>query len=261
MSAARNVAELAEGCQKNRVLKKVEFLSTVGVGGRLPGKLPERWITETRTFHNTYEQAKAEAEAFIQNKVSEGLPITIHRPSMVVGDSRTGHIIRFQIFYHLVEFLTGKRTHGVFPSFGTTKLDIVPVDYVTAAVIWSSNNQETIGRVLHLCSGPDGAIPIGELQRQVRMQLMSTGEKLPPLIKIPVSVFRAALPIIRAFSPEELRRAIGTLPIFLDYLASDQSFGNDATHTLLEQQGIALPDVDTYLPKILAPYLLHRNKP
>src|SRR5206468_3341904 len=112
--AAENVVELARSAARAGILEKVEFLSTVGVGGTLPGTLPERWITESRAYHNTYEQAKAEAEVLVAQGVAEGLPITVHRPSMVVGDSRTGDVLRFQIFYHLVEFLSGRRTFGFF---------------------------------------------------------------------------------------------------------------------------------------------------
>src|SRR6476646_2311481 len=132
LRAAENVVQLVEACDRRRTRAKAEFLSTVGVGGRLPGRLPERFITQARQFHNTYEQSKAEAEDFVHERIARGLPATIHRPSMVVGDSRSGRTISFQIFYHLVEFLTGKRTYGVFPSFGRTCLDIVPVDYVAA---------------------------------------------------------------------------------------------------------------------------------
>ena len=127
----------------------------------LPGALPERWITESREYHNTYEQAKAEAEVLVARGVAEGLPITVHRPSMVVGDSRTGDVMRFQIFYHLVEFLSGRRTFGFFPAFGATRLDIVPVDYVANAVVWSSGRQDTVGRILHLCAGPEESLTTG----------------------------------------------------------------------------------------------------
>lgn len=258
LRAAENVVQLAQHCQRNGKLEKVEFLSTVGVGGRLPGTLPERWISEARTFHNTYEQAKAEAEDYIRGKAAEGLPITVHRPSMIVGDSRSGRILRFQIFYHLVEFLTGKRTFGFFPYFGATKLDVVPVDYVAAAVVWSSSDGSTAGRVLHLCSGPAGSLSIAELQRQIRLQRVAAGENLPPVTTIPLGLFRCALPVLRTFSAQELRPAIGTLPMFLDYLAASQSFDNAATSALLQQHAVVLPSVDSYLTKVLAYYFSDR---
>jgi nucleoside-diphosphate-sugar epimerase len=221
--------------------------------------LPERIITETRTFHNSYEQAKAEAEIYVQQQIVAGLPVTLHRPSMVVGDSRTGRSIAFQIFYHLVEFLTGKRTFGVFPRFGRTRLDVVPVDFIAAAVAWSSQQTMTIGRVLHLCSGPERSIPIGELQRAVREEFEANGVTLRPVISLPTGSFRAAVAVIGALSPPKLRRAIATLPIFLDYLAEDQGFENEMTLGLLRDNGIILPPIESYLRKVLNYYFAQED--
>jgi thioester reductase-like protein len=255
VTAARNVLDLAQRCLQAGQLEKVEILSTVGVGGRRVGPLPERWIMEPRSFHNTYEQAKAEAEDLYRSKSIEGIPLTIHRPSMVVGDSRSGRIIRFQIFYHLLEFLTGIRTFGIFPSFGAARLDIVPVDFVARAVVWSSSQRNTAGRVLHLCSGPEGSIRLRDLQDQVRSKWRQSGVRLPPVISVPRQLFGAALPAIAAVSPATVRKAIGTLPVFLDYLADDQAFDNAGTLSLLETCSISLPAVHEYLPGVIASYL------
>ena len=258
--AAENIVQFSRASQLRGALQKVEFLSTVGVGGHWVGALPERRIEEARTFHNTYEQAKAEAEALVHERIAEGLPITVHRPSMVVGDSKSGRVIRFQIFYHLVEFLTGERTFGLFPSFGPTRLDVVPVDYVAAAVVWSSQQAMTIGRVLHLCSGPAGSVSIVALQCQIRDLWRSHGAKLPGVMHIPLGWFRAALPLIRICSPPSLRRAIESLPIFLEYLAESQTFENTASRALLERHGIMLPRVESYLHRVLAYYLSRADR-
>lgn len=98
VSATENILKFANLCQENKVLKKIEVVSTVGVGGKWKGALPERWIHESRVFHNTYEQSKAEAELILEEYLIKGFPITVHRPSMIVGHSKTGHILHFQIF-------------------------------------------------------------------------------------------------------------------------------------------------------------------
>lgn len=98
VDSTRHIVALAHACAR---LEKVEFVSTVGVGGRTSGTVPEEWLSSARSFHNTYEQAKAEAEDIVRVEVEGGLPLTVHRPSMVVGDSSSGRIIHFQVFYHL----------------------------------------------------------------------------------------------------------------------------------------------------------------
>jgi len=258
VSGAENVIELARLSRRLGRLEKVEFLSTVGVGGDRTGVLPERWITERRGYHNTYEQAKAEAEVIVARGVADGLPITVHRPSMVVGDSQSGEVIRFQIFYHLVEFLSGRRTLGFFPAFGATRLDIVPVDYVADAVVWSSGKLDTRGLVLHLCAGAEGSPRLDELQARVRESFVAAGHRVPPRISLPPAMLRAAIPVIRAFLPPSGQRALSALPIFLAYLSDEQSFGNTATRNILGSAGIALPSVDGYLGNVLERYLRAR---
>ena len=93
------------------------------------GLIREVPLAEPRQFHNTYEAAKAEAESFVWERLSGGLPGTIHRPSMIVGDSKTGKNIRFQVFYYLADFLAGLRTLGVVPD----TRDVVRLDTTRAA--------------------------------------------------------------------------------------------------------------------------------
>lgn len=258
VDSARNVADLAKACMARGDFRKVEFVSTVGVGGRNPGVIPETWITNSREFHNTYEQSKAEAEIFIAREIDNGLPITVHRPSMVVGDSREGKVIHFQIFYHLCEFLSGRRTLGVFPLLERAALDIIPVDYVAGALAWSAGRLDTVGRILHLCSGPDGTIRIMDLRERVRRLFHAHGAKLPPSLPVPLAVFKGAIPVIGWLVPEKTRKALRTLPIFLDYLAEEQAFANSDTRALLTATGIRLAPVEEYVERLLMYYLNHR---
>ena len=252
VDSARNIIELAHRCPH---LEKVEFVSTVGGGGRTRGAVPEDWITTMRTFHNTYEQAKAEAEDVIREEQSRGLPLTVHRPSMVVGDTASGRIIHFQVFYHLCEFLSGRRTLGLAPDFGAARLDIVPADYVARIIAWSSANNASSGRILHSCSGPELALALGPLREIVRRAFATAGQRLPPVMTLPPGVFRALLGAVSVFMPGDARRAIRTLPVFLDYLATEQSFANSRTQALLSAAGLAVPAPSTYLDKVLNYYL------
>lgn len=254
VGSARNIVQLARACPR---LQKVEFVSTVGVGGRL-SIVPETWLTESRAFHNTYEQAKAEAEEYIRGEVEHGLPLTVHRPSMVVGDSQTGRVIHFQIFYHLCEFLSGRRTLGLFPRLGTAQLDTLPVDFAARAIAWSSSRADLAGRVLHLCAGPEQATGLTDLQKRVRERFAAHGLKVPPCISLPPQVFTGLLSVMTRFMHAETRRAAATLPVFLDYLDSNQRFENVETRRLLESVGIALPNWTSYVDTVMSAYLSDR---
>ena len=132
-------------------------------------------------------------------------------------------------------------------------------DYVAQAILWSSNNREAAGKILHLCSGPRHAIPIKALQREIAAAFRARGIRVPPTRIIPRSAFRAMLLPLRMVAPPRIRRAINTAPIFLDYLASEQVFHNEATNSFLRQSGIAVPPPSAYLGKILNFYLDRRE--
>jgi thioester reductase-like protein len=260
VDSARSIVALANACQSNGTLHKLEFVSTVGVAGRRQGSLPESWITEKRSFHNTYEEAKAEAEVFIRSEIEKGLPATVHRPSMVVGDSKTGKIIHFQVFYHLCEFLSGRRTLGILPRMRAARLDIIPVDYVAKAIIWSSSERSAIGRIMHLCSGPEHSISIKELRNRVRSSFKTYGYRLPPSTVIPLWIFETCLPLIALTVSRQMKNAMNALPFFLDYLAEEQSFANKDTTRILESEGLGLPQIGEYLERDIRYFISSRSK-
>lgn len=233
------VLALGETCAR---LEKVDFVSTVGVGGRWDGPLPERWLHEPRDFHNTYEAAKAEAEDLIREAVSQGFPATVHRPSMVVGDSVSGAVIHFQIFYFICDFLSGRRTLGLYPALGAGTLDIVPNDFVAKAIVAASLDSQSRGRIFHLCAGPEQALRLTDLRRTVRRMFRAAG-RMPPLPCIDLSAggFMRLMHLVKVFLPAREQRALQTLPLYLDYLAGVQAFGNTESLAQMAAWGISSP--------------------
>lgn len=258
-TAKQPVAEvlaLAERCPR---LEKVEFVSTVGVGGRWTGPLPERWLDEPRQFHNTYEEAKAEAETLIHAAVLRGFPATVHRPSMVVGDSRSGAVIHFQIFYFICDFLSGRRTLGLYPALGDATLDVVPNDYVARAIIAASRDPTTRGQVLHLCAGPAQALRLTDLRQTVRRLYRAAG-RAPwlPCIDLSRGGFTRLMQAVKFALPRREQRALQTLPLYLDYLAGVQIFGNTGSLARIKGWGIALPPAAEVAETVLRFHLAAR---
>ncbi len=155
VEATRQIVSFARACAGIGTLDKLEFVSTVGVAGDTAGSVAERAFDHQRAFRNSYEAAKAEAETLVLSEIAGGLPATIHRPSMVVGDSKDGTIIRFQVFYYLCEFLSGSRTAGVVPGYrrrsawtscrSTTWPARFSLEHAVA---------KRSGRIFHFCAGP-----------------------------------------------------------------------------------------------------------
>lgn len=259
VTPTRSMLALARACARQGQLRKVDLVSTVGVWGRTPGAMPERPLPEVADFHNTYEAAKAEAERVVWAE-GERLPITVHRPSMVVGDSQDGRVIHFQVFYHLCEFLSGGRTFGIMPTLGHTRLDTVPVDWVADAIAWASANPQTAGQIFHLCSGPERAIQITTLQQVVRDMWQRNGRPLPQLRTLDRRWLERLVPVIGVLAGARTRRALRGLPPVLAYLAEDQGFSNTDSLRRLAAAGLPLPDVHQYLQPVLQHYLAHQAR-
>jgi thioester reductase-like protein len=255
--AVEEVVLLARACAELRSYPKVEHLSTVGVAGRRPGLIPEEPLGNECGYHNTYEQAKAEAEEIILNEIHAGLPATIHRPSMVVGDSSDGRIIHFQVFYYLVPFLAGCRTKGLLPNFGNVALDLVPSDYVAKAIVASTQRPDSNGRILHLCAGPARAAPLRVLSETLRDFLSEQGERVSVPRYVPRGSLRMLIRVAGSFAPARTRRAFDSLPYFLDYLEEAQLFANERTTAFFAPEGLEPPPVEQFLPAVLSYWFRH----
>ncbi|MCK0505560.1 SDR family oxidoreductase [Aromatoleum anaerobium] len=262
VGSAQEILSLARTLARSGTLRKVDFVSTVGIAGKRPGALPERWIAEPRAFHNTYEQSKAEAEVLVRAAIEEEhLPITVHRPSMVIGDSRDGRIIHFQIFYFICEFLSGRRTYGVLPDLGEVRLDIIPVDAVAGAIARASLDPDTVGRIYHLCSGPNHSIRLKTLRQLVRDAFARHGISVPFGVLLPHALFSLLQRTAARFAPADRRRTISTLPIYLDYLGDQQGFDNREYLTWLSGTGARLPQWEDYLSRVIERFLSERHPP
>jgi len=78
-------------------------VSTAYAAGKRSGSCPEEPI-EQEEFFNVYEEAKAAAEHMLLERCGdEGIPLTVIRPSIVYGHSRTGRTFRFNALYYPVK--------------------------------------------------------------------------------------------------------------------------------------------------------------
>lgn len=254
----QNILAFTCDCRRHGQFVKLDAVSTVGVAGRQRGPIPETPLPIDRPFRNTYEAAKAKAEAALLAAMAEGLPATIHRPSMVVGDARSGLTIRFQVFYYLCELLSGQRTWGIVPEMGGAQLDIVPVDYVAEAIALAIADPQSAGRVFHLCSGPRQAVALRDLADYCREIFARAGRRVPRRRTVSRASVRRLLPLATRLSPPRLRRALATLPYFLAYLEDEQTFDNTETLAFFAPRGLRLPPIEDYLDNVVDYYLRKR---
>ncbi|WP_412543044.1 SDR family oxidoreductase [Longispora sp. K20-0274] len=99
---------------------------------------------------NGYMQSKWVAEQLIKAAAARGLPVAIHRPGRVTGHSGTGAAGDADAFWHYVRACVEL---GIAPIWTDGQLygaDLVPVDYVTAAIVRLSREREPDGTPYNL---------------------------------------------------------------------------------------------------------------
>lgn len=111
--------------------KAVHFVSSIGVwAGRFPVREDDP-LDDIDGLENGYTQSKWVAERLVQTAGDRGLPITIHRPPRVVGDSRTGSA---NLDDFVARAIKGCAELGAAPDGHF--LDILaPVDFVARAIV------------------------------------------------------------------------------------------------------------------------------
>lgn len=257
----KEIIDLCRACQDSGGFRKLDYVSTVGVAGRMPGLIPERRLTEPRKFHNTYEQAKAEAEDLLWDEMERDLPATIHRPSMVVGDSKTGKILQFQVFYHLCEFLSGRRTMGFLPDFRGATLDVIPVDYVAEVIDQATRHDESKGQVFHLCSGPNETIPLRDLAVMVRDTFAVHNREYPKPRVVSASLIGGMMPLVGVLGYARKWRSLRSLPELFRYLKTRRSQLFETTRTdHFSSKPRFIPSPSSYLPTALARYCREKQE-
>src|SRR5918999_1473359 len=108
VDGTRNVLDLAKRCDR---LERLSYVSTAYVAGEPRRLFQENELDVGQRFRNPYERSKFEAERMLREH-ADGLPLQVLRPSIVVGDSRTGRTSSFNVLYGPLKALAGGRRAG-----------------------------------------------------------------------------------------------------------------------------------------------------
>ena len=157
-AGAVRIADLAEELARRGRLRRVVHVSTAYVAGRHPERFHEHEHAVGQSFRNSYEHSKFHAEALLGEQYD--LPLSIVRPSIIVGDSRSGWTPAFNVIYWpLRAFASGRLDEIAADPAG--RLDVVPVDYVADGIVAAHDEPQPCGTVA-LVAG-DRAVTNGEL--------------------------------------------------------------------------------------------------
>jgi long-chain acyl-CoA synthetase len=232
----RRMLELAELTRTYGGLECYAHVSTAFVAGDHAGSFAECDHDVGQQFHNSYEQSKYEAEELVRSH--EGLPYTIMRPSIVVGDRNNGWTSAFNVLYWpLRAFARGLFT--AVPAIASAPVDVVSIDYVADAAYELCETSCGNGATYHLTAGED-ASTIAELAG-----LASRYFRRP----VPRVVAPAEFATMTLGAAE--RKALEAGSEYFPYFCMEGSFDDREARKRLEPEGITSAPLRDYVDRLL----------
>lgn len=241
VEGTRSILDFAAGSGR---LRSFAYVGTAYVAGERNNLVREDELAVGQTYRNTYEQTKAEAEALVRSRLRE-IPGVILRPSIIVGDSRTGVTSSFKMMYWPLK-IYARRLWRTVPGYPDAVLDIVPVDFVARAVAALLFNEAAMGSTVHLCAGPRGSATIDQVAHRA-MQYFNGPE---PRYIDPKLFFAVIRPLLFASLWGRKRRVLRDGRAYRDYFTMRMQFDTSNAERLLEPAGLTPPHVLDYLDRL-----------
>lgn len=232
----RNVNQFAGSLRR---LRHYHYVSTCYVAGKRTGVILENELQHDAGFRNHYEETKYLAEIEVEWLKSD-LPITIHRPAVVCGDSRTGETAKYDGIYYLIRYLLKwPSVLGAF-NIGNSEvaLNLVPVDFVVEAMSTLARDSSAIGKTIQLADPQP--LTTRELFDTIARSLDGKGSRLT----LPAPLIEASLKL--PLSPRITELPHSAVPYFF----IKQTYDTAQATQLLRPYGISCPPFESYVETI-----------
>jgi NAD(P)-dependent dehydrogenase (short-subunit alcohol dehydrogenase family) len=247
VAGTRNALDLAHEVQAGCF----HLMSSIAVAGRYSGTFTESMFAEATGLDHPYFRTKHESELLVRSACR--LPWRVYRPGMVVGHSATGTMDKIDGPYYLFKII--QKLRDALPrwmplvGFEGGHINLVPVDFVAAAIVHLAHLPGYDGRCFHLTDPRDRRI--GEV-----LNLFAEAAHAPTMtLRLEPEWFETLDSLGRMararFKP--LRGVLSQLLRELDIPASVFGLLNyptrfDATETqsLLSAAGIQVPALEDY---------------
>ncbi|HXZ73042.1 MAG TPA: SDR family oxidoreductase, partial [Streptosporangiaceae bacterium] len=240
LDGTRNVLDAA---RRYPDLRRFHYFSTCYVSGRYAGPFGEDDLDVGAPFNNHYEETKHLAEVEVRRQMADGLPATIYRPSIVVGDSRTGETQKFDGPYFILQWMLRQPRFAVVPIAGDptmTRVNVVPRDFIVEAVTHLSGLPQSAGRTYHL------ADPHPLTVAQMAQTLADAADRRMIMVPVP-----------RTVAKEAIRHVPGAHTVLripaeaVDYFAHPTHYLTENTRRDLAGSGIEVPRFPGYVDRLV----------
>jgi nucleoside-diphosphate-sugar epimerase len=233
LEGTRNTLEFAERIHCNTFL----YVSTAyTIGMQTEGH--EELYSLDRAFVNPYEESKAHAEHLVDS-YRNSMDIRILRPSIIIGDSRTGEAETTFGVYGLLKAASllkrkmskaegAERMVYHFLGQADLKINLVPVDYVVKILKAALNYGE--GGIVYNIVDPE-PLTQGEIFQVIKEVL-----EFPNMELIPFSKADTLNPIEETFNH--------SMSVFENYFTREIVFPSDNTQMMLKKAGLQPLDLN-----------------
>jgi nucleoside-diphosphate-sugar epimerase len=239
VDGTRNVNQFA--LNQLTKLRRYHYVSTCYVAGLRKGVILETELEHNAGFRNYYEESKYLAEIEVE-ALKKKLPVTIHRPAVVCGDSQTGETAKYDGIYYLIHYI--RKQPGLLSLFNIgnsdVRLNLVPVDFVVEAMTALVMDEKAIGSTVQL------ADPAPLTTKELFDAIAQTIAGHPSRVAIPAAlVFKS---LMLPFSEKLTGLPRSAVPYFFLEQTYDSSLGSK----LLEPHGVRCPPFPSYVDRLVS---------
>jgi thioester reductase-like protein len=240
VDGTRNVLDLAERCPR---LARFQYVSTCYVSGQHPGTFTEADLEVGQRFGNHYEETKYLAEVDVRARMRGGLPATIYRPAITVGDSTTGATQKFDGPYFVIGFLLRQGGIAVLPTVGdlTAEVNVVPRDFVVSAIAHLSGLPSSAGKTYQLAD--PSPLRVKEILAVIERAIGKRIVRVP----LPLAVAKGAIRHVPG-----VNALLRIPPEAVDHFVHPTRYDTATAQADLAGSGIACPPFPAYVDRLVA---------
>ena len=247
IEGTRHALALAEALGARRF----HHMSSIAAAGLYEGVFREDMFEEAENLGHPYFASKHEAEKVVRREAKT--PFRIYRPGLVVGNSRTGEMDKIDgpyYFFKLIQKLRRALPPWA-PMIGLEggRINLVPVDFVVAALDHLAHTEGLDGRCFHLVDPHPRRV--GDI-----FALFADAAHAPRIpVRVNAALFgllpRPVLQGLKALTPvRRIRKAfmkdLGLPEGVLAFFNYPTRFDNRGAAAILDPAGIAVPPIEDY---------------
>jgi NAD(P)-dependent dehydrogenase (short-subunit alcohol dehydrogenase family) len=252
VEGTRNAVQLAEeieaGC--------FHQVSSIAAAGLYRGTFTEEMFEEAEELDtHPYFRTKHDSERVVREECSR--PWRVYRPGIVVGSSETGEMDKVDGPYYFFKLIKRLRDHvpSWLPAIGIEgrKINIVPVDFVAAAMDHIAHQPGLDGRAFHLTDPDPNTVGqvVNLFAKAAHGPQMVLRLDTRPLELIPRQLTEAVgmLPLARRVKRQVLQD-LGIPEAVLSYVNYPTDFDCTGTLQALRGSGISVPPLESYADRL-----------